>query len=366
MKKVFRILFLIVFLSTLAVLTSRERYVVQGALQDNGAVFLPLMLRTHIPDRNPVMLGMYPQSWPGLQSTIDNEIHAAEGWSGKEMSIVGTFTDFEEPNYTANIQNQLTTIWNNGYTPFVNIGTSHTSYAVATGEIDNAIRAWARAYAAYATGGGGRMAFIAPLDEMNGNWVPYYDGGNKENFKLAYAHIRQIFAEEGVPAESVRWVFAPNGFTIPGDEFEYYYPGDTTVDVVAFSAYNFGYHPYNSAWPDWKNPDEVFGPYLDRMRALAPTKPIFIAQTGTTSYAANGPNPEMKNSWLHSAYSFLAAYQGVRAVIYFNIVNEQQVDWPFYVPEDTGHQYPGYIEGVSSPEYIYLTPEALKSLPLLP
>ncbi len=63
-----------------------------------------------------------------------------------------------------------------------------------------------------------------------------------------------------VPAGSVRWVFAPNGYSLPADPFEEYYPGDAVTDVIGFSSYNYGFYPgYGTRWDD---PSFTFGNYL--------------------------------------------------------------------------------------------------------
>jgi hypothetical protein len=56
----------------------------------------------------------------------------------------------------------------------------------------------------------------------------------------------------------------------------------------------------------------------------------------------------------------------VRGIIYFNKVNQQGVDWPFYVANDPSQQYPGYREGVLYAAFGYLSPAELKSSDLVP
>ena len=82
--------------------------------------------------------------------------------------------------------------------------------------------------------------------------------------------------------------------------FEEYYPGDTFVDVVAISAYNSGYCG-GGVWQEpetvFNNPNSSNGHYLDRLRTLAPSKPIFIAQTASSSYKTSGvQNAAEKNA----------------------------------------------------------------------
>jgi beta-mannanase len=181
------------------------------------------------------------------------------------------------------------------------------------------------------------------------------------NFKLAYSHIQTIFNQEGVPHSSVKWVFAPNGYSGEGNPgFEYYYPGDNKVDVVAFSSYNFGFSPY-VVYKGWKTYQQLYTPYLDRIRLMAPSKPIFIAQTGTTAYTVpNGVDNAAKDQWLRDTYNYLASYKGVRAIIYFNM--EYDVEWQIYWPGVDA--FVGYKDGVANNAYGYISPEELKNMDL--
>src|SRR5262245_54263633 len=162
---------------------------------------------------------------------------------------------------------------------------------------------------------------------MNGYWVAY--GQDPVNFKLAYKRIQDIFAQQGVPASAVSWVFAPSGYGEPGHNFEVYYPGNSLVDVLAFSSYNFGTCVW--AWPAWDTFATAFKPYLDRLRTMAPSKPIFLAQTGSVNWGGD------KNAWLDDSYTQLAAYPAFRAVIYFHKRNYEGLpcdpaEWRYYAP----------------------------------
>jgi hypothetical protein len=77
-------------------------------------------------------------------------------------------------------------------------------------------------------------------------------------------------------------------------------------------------------------------------------------------------NDGKKNQWLSDAYSYLASYPGVRAIIYFNLVNRQGIDWPFYVPGVITRQYQGYRDGVADPVYKYISPQELSKIYLTP
>lgn len=299
----------------------------------------------------PVFLGLYPQG-SFFDGSAAQEIQGINAWMGdpdKRIAFGATFADLEWPNPDYNVPTEFEAIWDSGAVPFVNLGvgvvtTGRSAQDIANGQIDSDIRAWADAYDGWAKSGGGRRAFIAPLQEMNGKWVPY--GQDPANFKLAFKRIRDIFQQRAVPANSVSWVFAPNGWSEPGDEFELYYPGNSLVDVVGFSAYNIGTCVWQ--WPAWHTFETDFKPYLDRMREMAPSKPIFITQTGSTDWGGD------KDDWLDDTFTKLAAYPGVRAILYYHkSQNEGQpcdpVEWRFYAPS-AGVEFPGIIAALERPE----------------
>jgi hypothetical protein len=255
-------------------------------------------------------------------------------WSGKKHSLMGVFHFFNQPNV---VSSMLIPIWEYGYIPFVNIYASASAYDIASGKWDTYIRNWARDYKIFSDEGR-RYAFLAPLQEMNWRGSPY--SRDPENFKIAYYRIQKIFEEEQIPRESIRWVFAPNGASDRNDPpFEDYYPGDKYVDVLAFSSYNFGRIR-------WSSPEAVFQPYIQRMVTLSPYKPIIIAQTGTTG---GGP----KDQWLQDAYTLLAEFPQVKAIIYYNAIADY--DWAIFIPS-RGIVFDGYKQGISNPVYNYVDP----------
>lgn len=353
------ITFILVLVVSLSGMDSINSQIVLAAESDNQ-IFMPILKKPPLK-----LVGMYFQGASLYdQESFDAVINPGKAWSGGKISIIGTFMNSNFPGTSDfNVVEPLRTIWINGYVPFVNLEVFATSYEIASGIKDLEIRKWARAYKNYANGSNGetRFAFIAPLQEMNscqkgGCWTIW--GGDPGNYKITFRRIRQIFDQEGVPANSVRWVFAPNGWSHSSYDypFEDYYPGREWVDVVAISAYNFGGCRPNA----WQSPQEVYnnpnynhkseGIFLDRMRVLAPSKPIFIAQTGT----AGGSTA--KNSWLDQAHDYLAKYPGVYAVLYFNL--NSQCEWRVYAPPAV--LFPGYVDGVLNSTYQYRTPQDIR------
>jgi hypothetical protein len=305
------------------------------------------------PTEPPVLLGIYPSG--NLQTKV-SQIQAIDTWSGKHHSIAATFVDLEFPNPDYNVPADLDAAWNAGYTPYVNLlvgynsSPTRTASYVASGAIDTAIHAWAHAFALWADGGN-KQAFLAPFPEMNGDWIPY--GLDPDGYKQALARIQSIFAAEGVPDSSVSWVFAPNGWSDPGDPgFEAYFPGQRNVDVVGISAYNTGTDPTCNSWPVWEGPSEVFTPYLDRLRAMAPMLPIFIAQTASASSGGD------KSQWLIDSYAYLASYPGVRAILYYN-QDLPSCNWDYAVyldGSDGSRQVAGYPTAIAPSDFSYQFP----------
>lgn len=333
-------------------------------------VFLPLAQNS-----DPILLGIYPQNWPGTQGVMNDEFHALDAWADKRLSLAGTFVDFVPPagqddHYYVNIEVQLSVMRENGYTPFLNLNTNFSQFTaqyIANGNADSYIRQAAQAYNNY-TQNGTRMAFIAPLQEMNYSGVVYADP-NPANFIQAFRRFQQIFAEEGVQDESVVWVFAPNGPSSSGyPGFEAYYPGDEYAEAVGISGYHLGYCPSaNPAAQGWQGPEATIGQYLTRMTALAPNKPLFVAQTGTSVY--NSRNGEIfrdyagKDQWLYDAYTYLTGFSDLYGVMYYNRWADQEgCQWAFfykYGSSDDGYQYEGYKRAITDPAYQFVSPEEL-------
>jgi hypothetical protein len=301
------------------------------------------------PQQNHVLLGIYTSASLQVSAPEIGRVNAWLKHNGlkEKVAIAGTFMDIEFPNPEWNIPHDLDAAWDQGAVPFVNLAVGTAGFGprsandVANGSMDGVLRQWASIFAQW-TQGGRKRAYIAPLQEMNANWVSY--GLDPENYKLAFTRIQRIFIEEGVPEGSVLWVFAPNGWSEPGQEFEKYYPGDDVVDVVGFSAFNFG--ACVASGEGWDSYEEAIKPYVVRMEAMAPEKPIFLAQTGTVEQGGD------KGNWLVDTFKELSQVQNFRGLIYFNVSKEEAgapscnpVDWRVYDPE-MGEGEEGFVEAL--------------------
>lgn len=362
------LILLFAFASILAASEAAQPATVQAQETEKSSetqVYLPLILNNYSQSyaSNDKFIGVYMQVfWDN--STIQN-MSDADNLAGKKHSVSAYFIDVADQNMPYNLTTQLETLWQNGYISFVNINSTQSAYDIASGKYDAGIRNMARVYAGWVNTGGSRRAFLAPLPEMNGvnsdniPWASY--GGDPANFKLAYQRIQTIFTQEGVTSNKVWWVFAPNGWSIDGHEFEKYYPGDGLVDVIAFSSYNYGYCHVAIPWQRWENYDTLYEPYLVRLRAMAPNKPIIIGQTGTTAQyqSTNEFNVDAKNSWLKLNYQYLAQQPQLVGVLYYDF---DQSSWECNWRILPGNTFTGYKDGASTAAFKYISPSSMQNI----
>jgi hypothetical protein len=338
----------------------RERFhasSVVAALLVLATVGLPPVL-AHRAEAGPVLLGLYSQVERNPRNIkVLRDVDAWLAPTGKRIAMAGLYISMDD--VVQSVPPVVNTVWNNGYVPFVNLMTGSSTAAIARGDQDAAIRNLARHFARWA-GNGQRRAFLAPLPEMNGYWWTYH--GPPETFKQAFRRIRQIFEEElvsrGASLSAVSWVFAPNGWSRPGDEFEKYYPGADLIDIVSVTGFNFGGCPGPTAV--WDTFDTALKPYLDRAAAMAAGKPIFVAETGTVEVQAQGKGD--KNQWLQELFTRLAAYPRFRGLVY-NLTEirktlpacPQGADYRLHVPGT--NLWPGVLTAMAAlPNYVYWAP----------
>jgi beta-mannanase len=319
-----------------------------GYTNQNYSTYLPFVSQSITNDfsSNSKFIGIYMQQY-WTDGTVSEFMLLADNLASKKHTVTGWFINLQNIAFTSrqndinynNFNRQLEALWNKGYISFINLTSaqeatsydvsdncliSFSAYQVAHGDCDRAIQKMADLYYQWISLGGERQAFIAPFTEMNGvysdgiPWTSY--GGDPENYKLAYQRILNIFEQRGVSRDRVWWVFAPNGWSWYGHEFEKYFPGDDIVDVIGFSSYNFGFCQQAFPWQSWENYTTLFDPYLARIRAIAPGKPVILAQTGTTAQhqSAADFNVYEKNQWLRSNYEYLSQQPQVLGILYYD------------------------------------------------
>ena len=282
-----------------------------------------------------------------------SDLDALAAAAGGRATFAGTFHHIEE-NPTggggswSNTREILDEVWKGKATPFANVIVNGASAAsIAGGAYDAKIHEWASHVEQYLDRGEGRGVIIAPLQEANGNWTSY--GCSPTNFKAAYKKFVDIFRSRGIDETKVRWAFAPNGWTPPGcGKIADYYPGDSYVDVLAFSAYNFGKCFPGSSWASVSS--VLDGPIND-LTAINPTKPIVVLQTAAPRSCSSGATGGDQAQWARDLFNHLRTKDNVAGFVWFNLrVVEQgvDVDWRIW---DGSWVSQGWKDGIQGADY---------------
>ena len=285
--------------------------------------------------RDTLLSGLYSDQWhagPDLQA-----LGAA---SGKGLSLAGTFHHLweSENGWEGNTDWLLEQVWSAQATPVANVEVMMPAAEIAAGIHDMAIVRWAQRINAWLEKGGGRSLLIAPLQEMNGDWVPY--GMDPEGFKASYRRFIEIFQSAGVDETKVRWVFAPNAWSVWPYRTSDYYPGDDVVDFVGISVYNFGSQV--GTWSDVA--DSGLGA-VSELRSFAPNKPYLVTQVGSSSAGGD------RDAWLRDLFQTAAADPNVVGLIYFNFLKE--TDWKLW---DGVNLASGWRDGMQMPATLHSWP----------
>jgi hypothetical protein len=227
---------------------------------------------------------------------------------------------------------------NRGALPLVTMGLQGTSLAeIIAGNQDAVIRAWAQKAKAWSY-----PFLLRPWWEMNGNWYPW---GRDPNYIAAWRHFHDVVVAEG--ATNVTWAWVVNGiWSDPASDPGPYYPGNAYVDWVGLDSYNWGLNPLQ---PDkWEMPSEVVQPTLDRLKQIAPGKPVCICEIASTEIGGN------KGNWFRELLTgYLPNHPDIKAFLYFNWNVRQggtggRWDWPI---ESSGKSQQAFRKGMQNNTY---------------
>jgi hypothetical protein len=161
-----------------------------------------------------------------------------------------------------------------------------------------------------------------------------------EGFKASYRRFIEIFESVRIGDTRVRWVFAPNAWSVWPYRTGDYYPGDDVVDFVGISAYNFG-----STAGRWTNVLDSGLGALNEIRSFAPNKPYLITQVGSSSSGGD------RDAWVRDLFQVAAADPNVVGLIYFNFLKE--TDWKLW---DGANLAPGWHDGMQMPATVHVWP----------
>ena len=292
--------------------------------------------------------GLYPYNF-WFASDFD-EIAAAT-W--RKVTFAGIFHNVDEsddPGWPAtNIK--LEQAWAAEATPFSNLELTDSAAFIAGGDRDADLTEWATAVKGWLDRGGGRSLIIAPMQEMNGDWLEPTYGMEPDDFQLAYKRVKDIVEATVTDPDMIRWAFAPNGWSSPPHSMIDYYPGDDVVDVISISAYNFGTTTKNG----WEPPAEAILSWIDEARAMtagSADKPYLLSQTG--SVTAGGS----KAQWIRDMFTVVEDDPNLVGLVYFNITTaaRPQWDWRFWPNDGSNFGYPGWRDAMRRPTTSYQWP----------
>ncbi|MBP2456459.1 beta-mannanase [Clavibacter michiganensis] len=250
--------------------------------------------------------------------TADGELDAVGQQVGESPSIVLSYADFTQaPPITAldsvaarGAETLLTwEPWKAG------AGTNQPGFSNASiiaGDHDAYLRQWGSELAAW-----GGPVYLRYAHEMNGDWYPWADGVNGNapgSYAAAWKHVHDVVV--GAGATNVRWVWTPNVPYTGSTALAGLYPGDAYVDVVGLDGYNWG---TGITGHSWVQPADLFGPGLERLRGIAPGKPIIVAETASSEVGGS------KAQWDQDLVAYLQAQPDVQAFVWFDV--DKEADW---------------------------------------
>ncbi|HEY5520205.1 MAG TPA: glycosyl hydrolase, partial [Candidatus Limnocylindrales bacterium] len=235
--------------------------------------------------------------------------------NGVRPAIWTVWSDWGNPAISAFPTDVANGLRSRGIVPMVNWeptdgGADCTKWAnsnIIRGDYDAYIRQWAAAAKAY----GGRV-IVRFAQEMNGYWFIWGYGrctNTPAKFRAAWIHVWNIFrGPSGVGATNVKFLWSIYGTY----KLRAHYPGNSYVDYVGFTGYNWG--PPTRAWASMVS---NFNPSMTALANLT-TKPVIAAEMG----AAYLPNCATCNkpAWITTGYPAVRAkWPRLKAIVYFDI-----------------------------------------------
>ncbi len=276
-----------------------------GFKETNSVVYPPIKGNKVQPPADGCFIGSFFRLDP--QGILCQEVYKSfEFWYGKVPRIACLHARASRYGFPAEIVNKLI---EHGLIPSVwfipGWGENDTLNEIIQGAADKEIIAFAKEAAKVKS-----PFFFRTLIEMTLPAEKHWPwAGQPKYYSKAYAHIWQIFEDEGAN-EYMTWLWNPYVGHIFGAGMERYYPGDKYVDWIAFNGYNFG--SSQTSFKRWETFDDLFSRAYKSTRKNHPDKPIMIAE-----FACN--EEPGKPAWIKNAYNKLKTeYKGIKAAVYWD------------------------------------------------
>jgi hypothetical protein len=190
----------------------------------------------------------------------------------------------------------------------------YTPARIASGAFDSYLDWWARDAAVYHAPV--VMRFAHEMNCACYPWAPSINGDSPAAYVAAWRHVHDRFTAAG--ASNVIWVWSPNIVTGQTTPLSSLYPGDSDVDVVAVDGYNYGADEPD--WGGWNRPHRLFAETIAQVERLAPGKPLWINETGSTEHGGD------KARWIEELFDYLATTR-VTGLIWFDFAVPGEPDF---------------------------------------
>jgi beta-mannanase len=251
----------------------------------------------------------------GLSANGESAVKAAENRLGLTAGVLGVFTDFTMPFPAADAAHaaergaSLLISWEPW--DWEVKSQNQPTYSldnIAAGHFDDYIRDFARGAAATAG-----PVYVRWAAEMNGDWHVWSTGNNGNgagDYAAAHRHLVDVARAAG--GTNIKWMFNPIVSYEGSTPLAQLYPGDSYVDWVALDGYNWG----DLKW-GWQSFTDIFTMGLNELGAVAPNKPLAIAEVGSTPGAK-------KAEWVADTLTRAKA-AGARMIVWFE--HNKETDW---------------------------------------
>jgi len=258
---------------------------------------------------------------------------AMDKWQGKQNAVQTLFSTFDESEMSW-LFPALERVWAGRKIPMITLEPKFWQKAsptdieiqVARGNFDGYLTTWGQSLRNFLAGPDGtlgtaddRRAYFRFAHEMNGNWYPWsatQGQSSPSDYVAMWRHVYNLFASDAVGltraqcANSLLWVWSPIDFDVGDFKMEDYYPGDSFVDWVGITGFNWG---TSESWSGWWDPTRLYADAIDRVREIGGgKKPVAITEYSSV------PQGGDKAVWL-SQFFDLIEQKDVRMVCYFNL-----------------------------------------------
>jgi Glycosyl hydrolase family 26 len=269
--------------------------------------------------RTPYRFGLHVD-----ERNLDANLARAEELAKRKADVVLVFAKLDDP-----IRGRIRQLMQAGYEVALTLewwddsGQPHDrAYRlreIAAGRHDAAFDRWLREFRDLP-----RPIHLRPLHEFNGDWYPWgvYGPHNRPaDFIPAWRHLTRH--ARAVAGDRVLLQLCCNRLHAQGkqDPLARFYPGDEYVDEFVINGYM---RPGKRRWEPFV---EIIGPFYEQLRAINPSKPLWIGETACTEQGGD------KAAWITQMFQAVLSTHPVACLTWFNesvkVAGEPDRDWPF-------------------------------------